>query len=498
MRGRGWGGRPQEDPAARAGADIKDMKGRNNMETLRTLLEWTEADHKEFCRKAEEGVRYYRNQDDILLTGAAAIEEVNGYLRKLGKNPLRSADNRISANWHRILTDQKVGYLFSYPPVFDCGDGESCAAGCTLAKKVSGALGDHFERVMKELAVSASNTGRGWLTYWYGRETPFGYWFIDPTQIRVVYDPESIRPKMKYLIRSYEAREADGVRRTRHEVWTDRDVTYYTAVAGRAPVPDESMGEGGVFPHHYGRIPFILFRNNASETGDLELYKSLVDAIDKLLSGFANDIDDLQEIIWVIRNYAGADSAYDYNEETGEEVRREINLLQEIKAKKLVKVDDDGGVDTLRGEIPFEARSRFLDILTEQLFIAAMAVNPNPERTGNATGTYVQFLYGLLELKAGLMETEFRPALCELIRAALRYLGENEEVKIEQIWTRNRPKNDLETVQMIAATPDGILSPETKTKSHPLVENWQIERERISANEKKIWEKLGTETLAHS
>ena len=89
MRGRGWGGHPQEDPAARAGADIKDMKGRDNMETLRTLLEWTEADHKEFCRKAEEGVRYYRNQDDILLTGAAAIEEVNGYLRKLGKNPLR-------------------------------------------------------------------------------------------------------------------------------------------------------------------------------------------------------------------------------------------------------------------------------------------------------------------------------------------------------------------------------------------------------------------------
>ena len=27
---------------------------------------------------------------------------------------MRSADNRIATNWHRIITDQKIGYLFSF------------------------------------------------------------------------------------------------------------------------------------------------------------------------------------------------------------------------------------------------------------------------------------------------------------------------------------------------------------------------------------------------
>ena len=82
------------------------------------------------------------------------------------------------------------------------------------------------------------------------------------------------------------------------------------------------------------------------------------------------------------------------------------------------------------------------------------------------------------------METEFRTALDELVQAVMIYKGLGAQPD-EQIWTRNKPRNDLEIVQMIAQTPDTVLSDETKTKAHPLAEDWQEERKRIEAEAKK-------------
>ncbi|MEA5134643.1 MAG: phage portal protein [Candidatus Fimivivens sp.] len=444
---------------------------------LQTLLDATEEAHGRFTKAAETGQRYYDNVSGICGTGAAAIFEVNDYLRKLGKNPLKSADNRIPTNWHRIITDQKAGYLFTYPPQFDAKDSTE------LAKMITDTLGQDYPKVIKQLCIDATNCGIGWLAYWYNPGELFSYWYVDPKQIRVVFDPASVKPKVKYLIRSWCTTDENKKTVQHHEIWTERDVTYYTAQEHGTPQFDTTMGNQGVMAHSYGRIPFIPFRNNAEGKDDLPMYKQLVDAIDKLVSGFANDVDDMQEIIWVIKNYAGETAETDYDKE-GNEITREIDLLQKLKAKKIINVDGDGGVDTLRGEIPFEARREFLTILKDQLYISAMAVNPFPEAVGQASGVYIDFLYSLLELKAGLMETEFRTALDELVQVVLAYKGMGVQ-PVEQIWMRNKPRNDNEVVQMIAQTPDTVLSDETKTKAHPLAENWQEERKRIEAESKK-------------
>ncbi len=444
---------------------------------LQKLLDTTEEAHSRFVKAAQIGQRYYDNDSSICGTGAAAIFEVNQYLRKLGKNPLKSADNRIPTNWHRILTDQKTGYLFTYPPQFDAKDSAD------IAKTITDTLGQDYPKVIKQLCIDATNCGVGWLAYWYNSGQPFQYWYLDPTQIRVVLDPASVKPRIQYLIRSWCTTDANKKTMQHHEIWTDKDVTYYIAQEHGTPQLDVSMGTQGVMAHSYGRIPFIPFRNNSESRGDLPMYKQLVDAIDKLVSGFANDVDDMQEIIWVIKNYAGELQETDIDKD-GNEVTREIDLLQKLKAKKIINVDGDGGVDTLRGEIPYEARREFLAILKDQLYISAMAVNPFPEAVGQASGVYIDFLYSLLELKAGLMETEFRTALDELVQAVLAYKGMAAQ-PVEQIWTRNKPRNDLEIVQMIAQTPSEVLSDETKTKAHPLAEDWQEERKRIKVEGEK-------------
>lgn len=435
---------------------------------LTRLLRETQDAHLHLMAQSAEARRYYENENAVCRTGAAAIAEVNGYLRKLGKNPLRSADNRIPTNWHKIITDQKVGYLLTYPPQLDA-PGNSCAA-----EVLSKTFGGDYPKIAKLLGVEATNCGIGWLAYWQDKAGEFCCWPVPSEQIRAVYDPDSIKPRLKYLIRST---SASGSKATRHELWTDCDVTYYTAGENGVIARDFSMGENGVLPHRYGEIPFIAFKNNGDANGDLPMYRALIDAIDKLVSGFANDIDDMQEIIWVIKNYAGETAELDYDQ-NGNAIAREIDLLKKLKTKKLVNVDGDGGIDTLRGDIPFEARGAFLDILIRQLYISAMAVNPFPDAIGQASGVYIDFLYSLLELKAGLMETEFRSGFDALAKAALR-CHRLPETPIEQVWTRNKPRNESEIVQMLRDTDSAVLSNETKTKSHPLTECWQQELERI-------------------
>lgn len=446
----------------------------------RKIIESSVKKHADYLSQAQEGVRYYQNDDDIKRTGAAAINEVNSFLKTLKKSPLKSADNRIPTNWHKILVDQKVGYLFTYPPQYDAKDD-------TLNQKLTEVLGEDYEKVIKQLAIDASNTGRAWLHYWYQADGQFEYWFLSPTQVVPVYDDSNVKRPLKYLVRQYEFTDDRGNSKTRFELWDDKQVAYLERLeTPGSEINFETLPEGGynIIAHSYGEIPFIEFRNNQGCTGDLAMYKRLIDAVDKLVSGFANDIDDIQEILWVIKNYAGEMSETVFDEE-GKEVRREIDLKQKLKAQKYVFVDAEGGVETLQNEVPYEARGKLLDILIQQLYISAMAVNPNPEKTGNQTGVYIDFLYSLLELKAGLMETEFRSSLGRLLRAILGYLGRPIETPVSQTWTRNKPRNDTEISQILAQTPPEVMSDETKTKVHPLVEDWQAERKLIEKEQEQ-------------
>lgn len=462
-----------------------------DLKVIRKLIESTESQYKAFAASAQQGFDYYGNKDKIKDTGAAAIEEINGYLKKKGANPLRSADNRVSFNKHKIVVDQKAGYLFSVPPSFDLPGGEDTDKVDPLLQKVKDTIGTQWTKVIKQLGIDASNTGKAWLAYWINDAGEFDYWYINPLTIRPIYDWSTVKKRLKYLVRVYDYLTDTGDAVTRYEVWDDQEVAYLIrpAVTAQQPKPQiefETLPEGGynIQPHDYGRIPFIEFQNNAHAVGDLPMYKDIIDATDKLVSGFCNDVDDLQEIIWVIKNYGGERSLTDTGAD-GEEIQKPVDLLQMLKAQKWVSVDDNGGLETVRGDIPYEARSALRDILHEEFWPAAMSVNPNPEKIGNQSGDYMEHLFNLLELKAGLMETEFRDSIDEFLQAVLHYLGIDESKQFTQTWKRTKPQNAESISSIIASTPDTVMSDETKTKLHPLIDDWQAERKKVEAEQKK-------------
>ena len=197
-----------------------------------------------------------------------------------------------------------------------------------------------------------------------------------------------------------------------------------------------------------------------------------------MFSGFLNDLEDTQEIIFVLTNYGGTDLE---------------EFLHDLKKYKTIQLEDDGSGDgkgsleTLTISIPIEAREKFLEITRKAIFEQGMGVDPDPQKFGTASGVALKYLYSLLELKAGFMETEFKLGFAHFVRAICRYLGVKCE-RIIQTWTRTAVTNDAELAE-ICQKSVGTVSTESILKAHPLVEDVEKEKEQLEVEEKKEQEK---------
>lgn len=427
--------------------------------------------HEKFVKDAIEAKRYYRNENDILTKGARREKEQSE------DTPIRSADNRISHNFHGLLVNQKTAYMFTASPLFDIGNPEA-------NKRIANVLGDKYAKVCKDLCINASNASVSWLHYWKDEKGTFKYGVIESEQIIPVWSSDLER-ELQSVLRVYRRTQDDGKTYTVYEIWTEKEcqsfirqenlsvdigLSYYSILD--FSVVDTS--EGSIYEHGMERVPFIPFFNNNVNTNDLKNIKGLIDAYDKVYSGYVNDLEDIQEIIFILSGYGGTDLK---------------EFMQDLKLYKAVKLDADSdkpGLSTLAIDIPVEAREKLLAMTRKEIFEQGQGVDPQPESFGNKSGEALKFMYALLELKAGLMETEFKLGFGELVRAICQYLNVPCET-LTQTWTRTSIKNDTE-ISDICRNSVGIISNKTVLKNHPLVENAEEEEKQIAKEKKEAEE----------
>lgn len=398
----------------------------------------------------EEAKRYYKNKNNILDIGVVPKNE--------GKDPLRNADNRIPHNIHQLLVDEKIAYLFTYPPIIDVDNNDE------TNNKVNDVLGEEFNRKIKNIGIEASNAGSSWIHYWYDEaEKPikFKYELVNAEEIIAIYD-NGLERKLSNIIRYYKVYEEvegqlDEEAYVYIEYWDDKKMIRWKIKDSYTNTPVE---EPEIMDHTLEAIPFIEFANNKEKQNDLAKIKRLLDLKDKVVSGFANDIEDIQQIIYILENYGGADLS---------------EFLSDLKRYKTVKTESDssggsGGLSTMQIDIPVEARNILLEYLKEEIYESGQGLQQNIESFGNASGTALRFFYRKLELKAGLLETEFRTSINELVKAILKFLNITDYKKINQTYTRNMISNDLENAQ-IAQYSKGIIPDKIIIRNHPWVDD---------------------------
>lgn len=433
------------------------------LEAAKKLIEKYEGIDAVRLKKAEVALRYYLGDNDIM------------YRKPKDKceEPLRNADNRIAFNFHSLLVDQKASYMFTAPPLFDTKDD-------TLNEIVAATLGDGYAKKCKDLCVDASNAGVGWLHYWIDEKKGFCYGVIPSMQLRPVYSLR-LEKELEAVLRTYRMVDDNGDEWQIYEIWNDKECQAYRKRAEMFQPFDmfsyinlDGMAEPtNTFRHDFGAVPFIPFPNNNVCTGDLDKIKNLIDSYDKTYSGFVDDLEDIQQVVFVLTNYGGADLK---------------QFLSDLKYYKTIQVesagsDDKSGVSTLTIDIPVEARDKLLDITRKAIFDMGQGIDPQQQGFDNTSGEAMKFLYSLLELKAGLMETEFRAGFGELVRAIGRYYGKEPE-QIVQTWTRTSIRNDAELVDMCQKS-IGVISTKTILKNHPFVENAEDEEKELAAEKEK-------------
>ena len=440
-----------------------------DIEVIKKLIRKYQPGHTDFVMRAEKAKAYYRNETDIVFPLLKEKQEKE-------EKPLRNADNRIPFNFHGLLVNQKASYMFTAPPLFDLGEK---ATNKTLMKF----LGDKYAKICKDLCIEASNCTVGWLHIWKDNKGLWKYAVVPAEQVIPVWS-NSLEKELLGVFRSYQNIDDEtGDAYTVYEYWNEAECAAYRLKTGdeldqllpyQMFMVDPMLCEyTDTYQHGVGEVPFFPFFNNNIDTDDLKNIKPLIDVYCKVFSGFVNDLEDIQEVIFVLTNYGGTDLG---------------QFLRDLKDYKAIQIESDGdgdhsGVSTLTIELPVEAREKLLEITRKCIFEQGMGIDPDPQNFGNSSGVALQFLYSLLEQKAGLQETEFKLAFGSFIRCVCRLQGiPIKDDTIVQTWTRTSVKNDQELSQ-IASQSKGIVSDETIVAHHPWVEDPEKEMELLKEQE---------------
>ncbi|KAL3950666.1 phage portal protein [Lactobacillus hilgardii] len=440
------------------------------MKQMQDLLKATDKRRNRFNHQFQRSLRYYKNENDITNRNNGESK-----LNEHGKDDiLRSADNRVSHNFHELLVDQEAGYLTTVPPDIDVQDD-------SLNDKITDTLGDEFKLRLNQLVVDAANAGVGWLHYWIDDDNQFRYGIVPPSQITPIYSSDLNR-KLLAVRRTYQQlNPKTGKQFSIHEYWTDKDCTVFKSERPNYTdlelcedwfsIYDVSSGaETGTsskLNHGLGKIPFIPFSKNKYELPDLKKYKGLIDVYDNVYNGFVNDVDDIQQVILILTNYGG---------ESLEEFKKTLKEAHAIKVNN-VGGTDKSGVDKLTIDIPVEARNTLLESTKADIFTYGEGIDPADfKNDSNASGTAIKMLYSTLELKAGTTESYFTDSLNMLIRAIMKWMGvsDADSRSINQTWHRNQVQNDLEKAQTVSQVAQ-YSSEEAIAKANPIVDDWQQE-----------------------
>lgn len=445
------------------------------LELVKKLIKKHTLGHANIISEMQTAERYYEVNNDIKLLKPKPkdVEEA----KQMGEsfNPMHQADNRIAYSFYPLLVDQKTAYMFTAPPIYDVKDDK-------LNEYILETLGDAYEKKCKDLCVKATNGGVAWIHYWIDENNDFQWAVLPANEIIPIYN-NRINTKLEGVLRVYADINDEGENITVYEYWNDKEVQAFSMRTGDdyealSPYTAFTMIDpSGVtvnvdtIPHQMEKVPFIAFANNARHTTDLKRIKELIDVYDKTYSGFLNDLEDVQEVIYVLTNYGGENLA---------------EFLDGMKKYKAIQMDSTGpddrsGISTLTIDIPIEARKELLDITRKAIFDMGQGVDPQQQGLDGTSGEAMKFLYTLLELKAGMMETEFQLGFNELIRAICSAHGSN-DVTITQTWTRTSVKNDGDLVDMCSKSM-GVVSKRTILAHHPFVEDVNEEMKQIETEE---------------
>ncbi len=436
-------------------AGLVAIKGSNEITDGRIVRMIREFENSDVCKCMKVGERYYKVQNDVLT-------------RK--ENSEFKANNRIAHGKYKTMVDEKISYLLCKNITLKCDDEE-------YVKKIRELLSKRFQYQLKQLGYESSNKGIGWLHCYINELGEFKTILIPAEQCIPIWK-DATRTELEGMIRVYDSfywilNEKKSVRHV--EIWTSDTVKYYK-------LENELLISTELEDGHYvsdgnmtgwGKVPFVGFKNNHLEMPDISFIKSLLDSYDTSRSEVSNYIEEVKNLIFVLKGYGGANL---------DEFMRDLNQYRAIK------IDDpeEGGVDALTPTMDITAVREHYEQLKRDIADDGQSINKDLDKFGaSPSGVALKFMYAGLDLKCNLMESEYQISFEQLLYFVNQYLGINGNTyseEVELIFNRDMEINETEVIENCGKS-RGIISNESVVANHPWVGDLEKELEELEKQE---------------
>lgn len=359
-------------------------------------------------RRARQGQRYYDGEHDIKDYRIFYFDD-NG---ELHEDKARS-NIKISHCFFTELADQEAQYFLSGKESFVF----------SRIPELQTELDRYFnenEDFLSELSDAVTGAiVKGWdyLYAYRNSEDMLAFQCADALDV-VEAEGRYTSDGKDYVLYSYVQRiDQKGKTVRKIEVWDDKCVTVFVQRDGGLPEldPDEKVNprphvlyrkdnDDSTYYEGLGFIPFFRLDNNKRRISGLKPVKALIDDYDLMACGLSNNLQDLTEGIYVVKNYPGND----LNE-----------LQQNLKTKKIVGVGENGDVDIRTINIPYEARKVKLELDEKNIYRFGMGFNSAQLGDGNVTNVVIKSRYALLDLKCNKLEARVKQFLRKIVGVVL-------------------------------------------------------------------------------
>jgi SPP1 family phage portal protein len=410
----------------------------------------TEAEIKRFIdeditsdkkRMAATGQRYYEAEHDIL-NYRMFYYNSDGVLVE---DKARS-NSRICHPFLTELVDQKAAYMLAFEenPIQAKPNAEG------LQDHLDEYFDDEFWAEMQEVITGTSAKGFEYLYAYKNSEDRLAFQCADSIGV-VEVRAKDTDDGCEYVIYWYIDRIDKGKKLIKRIQVHDKDqIWYYVQVDQGAIVLDENEPinpkpnivwtdpkTGVQYGDSLGFIPFWRLDNNRKQFSDLKPIKGLIDDYDLMECGLSNNLQDFDTPIHLVKGF--------HSDNLDE-------LQHNIKTKKMLGVDADGGLEVLTVDVPYQARKTKADEDEKNIYRFGMGFNSSQMGDGNITNVVIRSRYTLLELKANKLEKRLKRFLKGIIKIVLDeinavngtdYQYSDVQIKFEHIV----PTNEQENVQ---------------------------------------------------
>lgn len=374
---------------------------------IKRLIDADSVSHRK--TQAAVGQRYYEGDHDI-----------KGYRMfyynadgDLVEDKCRS-NERISHPFFTEQVDQLTSYILSSPdnPI----QAVEIAEG--LQEHLDTYFDDEFWSEFSELLTGTQIKGFDYLYAYKNEADRVAFDYADGMGVVEVREEET-DDHCKYHIYHYIDRIGkDNAPITRIQVHDDKEIWYYVQSGNGEikldtekqlnPQPnviytDTKTGEK--YGATLGFTPFFRLDYNRKQISHLKPIKALIDDYDLMECGLSNNLQDFDTPIHVVKGFEGDDM----NE-----------LITNIRTKKAIGVGENGGLDIMTVNVPYQARKTKADEDEKNIYRFGMALNTQGLKDTTATTNIaIKMAYTLLDLKAVKFEKRIKKFLKTIIQIVL-------------------------------------------------------------------------------